>query len=227
MRSVLLPDAVPTPLPFVANTWQHRLTRAVYDALLAQSFRNTNVLRFDGPRGLRVRASVVDIDSNRAKVSWAFSRRFDPMQGQPSLDDDRMAVYADVQKDVYALGTLSPPSGYLVDRPTLDDDELCRMPVSSLSIVNWDLDRLCERNVILIGDAAHAMPLLASEGGSHGMLDGVELAAVLADAGDEDEMVTMGRNFYAGAVERWRQGLEESEWELGNMHDATEERQDW
>jgi 2-polyprenyl-6-methoxyphenol hydroxylase-like FAD-dependent oxidoreductase len=43
-----------------------------------------------------------------------------------------------------------------------------------------DLTRLAERRILLIGDAAHAMPILGGDGANATILDAVELAECIA-----------------------------------------------
>lgn len=219
----MLSTAVPKPLPVVVYNWQRTLSRVQYDETLAPFFRNTNVL-LGTSKAVNIAPTMVDISEDNVKMSWTISRRFDTTQSQ-SQGNSQTAIYADIQTELRALGDLAPPYNDLVERPVSDNDDFYRWPIRSLRINKGDLDRLCEQRVVLIGDAAHAMPIFAGEGGNHGLLDGVELASALADAGMQNvaDAVKAGRKFYDGAVERWYHGIEASEKRLESIHRTREE----
>lgn len=201
MRSILLPSAIPKPLPVVTYNWQRTLPRHEYENSLAPAFRNTTVL-LGTTHGIGIESAIVDMDERLVKMSWTLRRKYDATEPQ-SLRQDRIAIYADIRSELDQFGNLVPPLDYLADRPLSENDQLSHWPVRSLRISMWDLDRTCEKKVFVIGDAAHAMPLLAVEGANHGLADGVQLAAILTDAGNGEPVSRIGRRFYDGAAERW------------------------
>ena len=59
--------------------------------------------------------------------------------------------------------------------------------------------------VVFLSDAAHAMPIFASEGGNHGFMDGVQLGDLLAKyyKGEEEGGMSVAiLKFYEGALDR-------------------------
>jgi len=93
------------------------------------------------------------------------------------------------------------------------------------SVLNWlmrtvelqdrDLEDLAQRNVLLVGNAAHAEPILGGNGANAALVDAVELAEAIVRFGAGGDVV---RGFYEGAKRRWREGVEESVRSIAAMH---------
>jgi 2-polyprenyl-6-methoxyphenol hydroxylase-like FAD-dependent oxidoreductase len=76
-----------------------------------------------------------------------------------------------------------------------------------------DLLTLAESGVLLIRDAAHAMPILGGEGANSAILDAVGFVECIASRGlDEVE------RFYERMCSEWETEVKESEEKLASMH---------
>lgn len=101
------------------------------------------------------------------------------------------------------------------------------------SVLNWlmrtveltdsDLEDMTRWNVVLVGNAAHAEPILGGNGANAALVDAVELAEAIVRFGIGREAV---QGFYKGAKDRWNMGVEESVRNIEGMHGGFEEYQE-
>lgn len=79
----------------------------------------------------------------------------------------------------------------------------------------------------MIGDSAHALPILGGEGACHAVKDGVELAGVIGVAsasggstrmGHDDLRNTAVEDYYDKCANRWTEAALSSEERIRGMH---------
>ena len=79
--------------------------------------------------------------------------------------------------------------------------------------------RKSQAPVVLIGDAAHGMPIFLGDGANHAIVDAVELGRLVDEARKRgDSFETAVRSFYKGAHQRWVDGIDTSEGRLRDFH---------
>ena len=81
--------------------------------------------------------------------------------------------------------------------------------VRSIRISRESLMNSCDSGVVLMGDAAHAMPPFGGEGACHAMVDGLRLGEALAES--SGKMNDGVRLFYEREYDRWADGVDWSE----------------
>lgn len=103
------------------------------------------------------------------------------------------------------------------DRQKAESDRIVHWLQRSLRIPLETLVDSTSKHVVLLGDAAHAMPLLTADGANYALLDAVRLGG--AEGLDRDPAAS-AREYYRDSMPAWRKGMEEAETRLKNMHAA-------
>lgn len=157
------------------------------------------------------------------KYSWMYSRAgFHGNSGRESLNpssastDEMIAVVDEIRP------TLAGPFQRLLAADRIRNDDLYHWPMRSLRVPQQLLNRSIDSNVVFIGDAVHAMPIFAGEGGNHGLLDGVQLAECLRVGVQHNHLKESIQQFYDDAYGRWEKGVDASEKRLSDLHQPIE-----
>lgn len=96
-------------------------------------------------------------------------------------------------------------------------DDLYLWRIRSLRFPRDELVHAADLSAIFVGDAAHAMPIFAGEGGNHAMLDAVDLCNIIA-LNPSLPTGHLATAFYDGAGRRWMKGIEDSEAGIQRLH---------
>lgn len=78
-----------------------------------------------------------------------------------------------------------------------------------------DLQRLLRGGVVLIGDSAHATPILGGRGANAAIADAVKLAEVIGKTGSNEESLSV---FVHQAWPEWRSEVEQSTINIAETH---------
>lgn len=76
-----------------------------------------------------------------------------------------------------------------------------------------EAQRLARYNVVLIGDAVHATPILGGEGANMAIRDGIDLAQHIATHG-----VDAFETFSESKFSAWKESVDSSQSMIKNMH---------
>ena len=99
------------------------------------------------------------------------------------------------------------------DVENIGGDRILHGLIRAILVLLDDLLNIAESGILLIGDAAHAMPILGGEGANSAILDAVEFAERIASRGlDEVE------GFYERMCSEWETEVKKSEEKLASMH---------
>ena len=88
----------------------------------------------------------------------------------------------------------------------------------TVQIPKSDLIKSADARTVLLGDAAHAMPIVAGEGGNHALLHGVLLGHALALSSTTESCIEKIAKFYKDQSHRWEDGVRTSQQEFTNLH---------
>ena len=244
IRKSLLPDCTPTVLPYVVFNGKRHITantfRDVYAPHLADS---ANVLE-SRPRpdaGVLLQIWVNDHQPDASvDIGYTYSRPARPDgHADPLHNPARPAAGATHTPDelyhelerLVEEHKLEEPFRSTFDPATVRRDRLLHWLMRTVLVARDDLGRLAEQGaVVMMGDSAHATPILGGHGANHAIEDAVRLADVIARCaaepvgrgvgGDADAAAAAIREFYEEAWPRWRRGVEDSERAIADMHDG-------
>ncbi|KAL6704986.1 hypothetical protein ACN47E_007389 [Coniothyrium glycines] len=232
VRARLFPDARVAVLPLVALNGKRRVSRAVYAAAYAPHMARSTVLAMtvrDARLGIsldsRPAGSDADADADAdVSISWTYSR---PPRGADDAlhrPDRSNAAARDIPeaffREVGALGDLPPPFAHVFSADKVRGDRVLHwlmrrslVPLEELKSV-WKQSR-----VVVLGDAAHAVPILGGDGANSAILDALRGAEVLARMveGEGGEGV---ERMYEERYAEWERGWRDGEERMREMHDV-------
>ena len=183
--------------------------------------RNNMVLSGYGD-GFALEINVNSINNAEAVISWTYSR-----DGLSRVDASLQAsqphpeIASLIIKDLIQLRDLSAPFDALMQMKELEGDTLYNWVMRSIRIPLPSLLALANKKAVLIGDAAHAMPIYKGTGGNQALLDSVELGSLLC-SGCRDNTKSIDTQlvstFFENAFKRWQDGIAATESKLQKMH---------
>ena len=167
-------------------------------------------------------AHNVLIDAEDANIGWTYSY---PTSDESAVIDPETAPKPlsrpEITSELTALRKdMSEPYSTLLSDEVLAKSSLHNWPMRSVRTpLDILLSTLEKSGIVFIGDAAHAMPIFAGEGGNHGLLDGVELGLCLTDSNNSAvDSRFAAIQWYKSVHARWQEGVDRSEERLGSLH---------
>ncbi|RKO93869.1 hypothetical protein BDK51DRAFT_6184, partial [Blyttiomyces helicus] len=208
VRNIVFPTVRPSILSTVVYNGQRRIPRPGFDSNLGPHFySHTYIIGLCGRGGASVLSvGINDISAERVDLSWTYSRP--AQEGDDALHrptrgiGEAREIPNALWEELSALGPLRPPFDAVADPELARGDRINHWLMRSVRISREELAERAAGNapVVLVGDAAHAMPIFRGEGGNHALLDGVELADAIAQHGAGSDAL---RVFYERATPRW------------------------
>ena len=161
--------------------------------------------------------SVNDISESHVDLGYTYSR-LAKENNDPLHKPDRLILHAiDIPEEFYeelgALQDLEPPFKAIFDAEKVRGDRVLHWLMRTLMPDAGEAQRLAKHDVILIGDAVHATPILGGEGANMAIRDGIDLAHHIAMHG-----VDALEAFSNSRFEVWKKSVDNSKRMIENMH---------
>ncbi len=158
-------------------------------------------------------------DSN-VLLSWTFT--WQPEAGGHDVSsrksvDDACNIPEGFFKRLSELGPLVEPFRSILSPDAARRSAKYNWLIRSVQIPCSELQDSVDSGIVLIGDAAHAMPIVAGEGGNHALLDGMQLGEILARSNTET-IEQKVRTFYDSQCRRWEDGNVTSQHRFSDLH---------
>ena len=221
VRHLLLPEIIPKILPYVVYYGSRRIKARRYKDDITPHMKYPAMFQFRKETQTLLRitpclsSSLLD-DDGYVHVKYTYSRPahekdplFRPDRGVSEAENIPKEFYHEIE----GLKDLGPVFGDIFCPQKVRQDKVLNWLMRSLLVPLKKLQELADQGILLIGDAAHTMPILGSEGANWAIKDGVDLANYLTD-NDLSQL----RKFYEQRYPDWQQAVSESERRLFDMH---------
>ncbi len=192
--------------------------------------RNTTALSGKG-YGFAFEININYIDGSKAAISWTYSHDGDSSV-DPSfqLSQPHPGIARTIIAELAQLRDLTAPFHYLPRKEDLECDTLYNWVMRSVRIPLTSLSNLALKRIVLIGDAAHAMPIYRGTGGNQALVDSTELGNLLCGLAERGEFprsteltdTQLAVIFYEKAYTRWQDAIVATESQLLTMHQPIE-----
>ena len=228
LRKSLLPDFKLEVQPFAVYSGKRYVKAEHFTSSYARAFGDGNVVvrKPTDSRGPRLEITVNDhLPNGHVNISYVYSRaaRNDSNANDPLHHPERpVAGATDIPEDFYEeLNQFI--SAHDVGQPYVDcfnvdqirTERLLHWLMRTILVPKQELLRLLQHGIVMIGDAAHAVPILGGQGANLAVVDAIKLANVLA----EGKGGTTGlEDFYEERWQGWYDAVGASNKQLAEMH---------
>lgn len=231
LRKSLLPQYSLNILPFVVFSGKRNVRQDTFREIYAPHLEDASILQLKPEKHEDVLLQIWVNDhilGGDVDISYVYSR---PARSKaPDLlhnPDRPMAGATDIPEAFYdeleSLLTdseLKEPFLSTFDPQKIRRERLLHWLMRSVLVTADDLAKLAENGVVMVGDSAHAAPILGGKGANHAIQDAIELAEVIsASSSDALELDKAAiRDFYDRCASRWRKEVQDSEHSIAQMH---------
>ena len=198
------------------------LSRTAFDNKFGPYMQDTTMLSGSGD-GFNFQVNIDAINESEAVISWTYSR-----DGEASVDPTFQSsqpnpqIASAVVTEMTQIKDLIAPFDSLIQKKDLEGDTIYNWVMRSIRIPLKLLSAASTSRIVLIGDAAHAMPIYEGTGANQAILDSVELGNLLVTLtegdrhwqGSEPPDVQILLHFYKEAYPRWEASVATAERKL-------------
>lgn len=158
-----------------------------------------------------------DISGSHVDLSYTYSRpakeENDPLHRPDRLISSATDIPGEFYEELVALKDLERPFNVIFDAQEVRNDRVLYWLMRILLPDPSEAQRLAKHDVVLIGDAVHATPILGGHGANMAIRDGIDLAKHIATHG-----VDAFEAFSKSKFEVWKESVDNSNRMIENMH---------
>lgn len=219
VRKAMLPGLTPIVTPAMAINGSMSLTRSQFLAGIGKYMSGSQTMLGVADR-TALHLAVSNHTHSNVLVSWTFT--WQPkaddhyITNRKSIDDARQIPQSFFDR-LAELGPLAEPFNFVLNPEAAQQSAKYNWLMRSIEIPQSELSKSAAGGIALIGDAAHAMPIVAGQGGNHALLDGVQLGEILASSQPKSSERKI-RQFYESQSERWMGGVLSSHKRFADLH---------
>jgi 2-polyprenyl-6-methoxyphenol hydroxylase-like FAD-dependent oxidoreductase len=220
IRKSLLPGSQLNVLPYIAFRGTRHIDESIFKKLYEIKLQVGNVLEMRH-RNILVQISINDRRKVRdgVDISYIYSRpahQYDQLH-QPDRDLHQATNISELFfAEASKLQDLEEPFQDALDGEKMRGDRILHWLMRDILVPLDDLKSLAKSGVLLVGDAAHATPILGGQGANSAIADAVELAEWISSRGLEETGA-----FYEKRYAEWELEMEESAKRLAEMHSVS------
>lgn len=203
-------------LPYVVFNGKRLISITEYMTTI-HGYMQNHVLAQAHKGGILLEISVNDISGSHVDLSYTYSRPAKDNDDPLYKPDRPIPGATDIPEEFYeelaALQDLRLPFKVIFEAEAVRGDRVLHWLMRTLMPEPSEAQRLAKHNVILIGDAAHATPILGGDGANMAIRDGIDLAQHIATHGIDDF-----ESFAKSKFPLWENAVDNSEITIKNMH---------
>ncbi|PBP19143.1 VrtH [Diplocarpon rosae] len=215
IRRSLLPDLELNVLPYVVFRGTRRIEEVKFKDLYQERFGSGNIVEMkQADVLLQISINNYTPDDGGVDISLIYSRpaRSNDALHRPGRITGESSNIADAFFDeVSNLGELEQPFQDAFDEKKVRSGRTLHWLMRDLLVPLEELKGLAERGVVVVGDAAHALPILGGDGACFAIRDAEALA----------EAVARGKclgGLYEDLFSGWEEGVKKGRERLVDMH---------
>lgn len=218
IRNLLLPDPPLEILAYVVFRGTRRLEGSVFRDRYSKHFKAANIIQIKRSGTLfQIQINEYLRDSDAVDISYIYSR---PAQEVPDLHHDERKI-EDAEKvvsdvffnEIASFTDLEAPYAETFALDKLHKERILHWLMRDVIVPLPDLLRLSEQGMVLVGDSAHAMPILGGQGASYAIKDACDLGGVLGERGPAGL-----KGFFKARHGEWAIAVDQCERRLADMH---------
>ncbi|RMD42783.1 hypothetical protein DV735_g2316, partial [Chaetothyriales sp. CBS 134920] len=218
VRSTVLSHVTPEVVPVVVYHGEFELTRSEFDRLLKGHLGGSNVLAGVGD-GFNTPITVCNITNSTTHLDWSYSRparsENDPLF-RPNATTEEAKQIPHALLDEIESRKLAEPWSLFINAEAMEKQQVFNWVSRCVFVTRDDVERAAKQGVVFVGDSWHAMPIFGGEGGNHAIVDGVELATALVEAGGDVNKAVA--NYYNGSWRRCQDAVRRSKQRFYVLH---------
>ena len=216
VRKSMAPNTSLRTLPFVAFNGKRRVTRAVFDSVYAPSMKSSNLVEMKRD-GVVLQVQINEQQKDEVSVAWVYSR---PAQGPTDAlhkPNRPLSGATDIPEEFFreitALQGLEQPFKEVFSAEKLRQERVLHWLMRTVLVSLQELAQFAKKGIILIGDAAHAEPIVGGQGANAAIKDAMELASCFTSSRSEGIS-----SFHEARYSTWKDGVEKSEKMIAEKH---------
>jgi 2-polyprenyl-6-methoxyphenol hydroxylase-like FAD-dependent oxidoreductase len=223
LRKSLLPETQLNILPFVVFNGKRRIDRAVYEEEILPHMSDSNVINLKHGDA-RINFSVSDYKDDKVSVSWTYSR---PSRGQDDalhMPERALSKATAIPEELFeelsslSQSSLPQPFATLFETAHLRNDRILHWLMRTAHVPKGDLQALAQNGVVLMGDAAHAHPIVGGNGANMAIEDAISLAEQIATIQDRDTANLSGWINQRHPI--WNESVQEATEKIQRLHSS-------
>ena len=224
MRGSVLPGITPAVIPALAINGSFSLATCDFHAGIGKHMGKSQVI-IGAADSTAVTLAVSDHTESDVRLSWTLTwqpAEPDQYKSARQSTDDANKIPLSFFERLAELGPLAEPFQSVLNRETAQHTAKYNWLMRSVWVPLTDVLHTAEKRIVMIGDAAHAMPIVAGEGASHALLDGLQLGKALGNAVNSSPSQVV-HDFYDAQHDRWETGIVHSEHCFSGLHKPSQQ----
>ncbi|CAF9920304.1 MAG: hypothetical protein GOMPHAMPRED_002049 [Gomphillus americanus] len=212
-RKCVSPETDYKILPFVVFNGKRRVAPEDFSRNLQEYFKDRNIIEAN-LNGVLFQISIDDYESDKISISYNYSRParegedplYRPTRSKSDATNIPEAFFSEIDGH-----QLKEPYRTVFSSETMRGDRLLNWLMRTMQADEHVLREKASTGVVLIGEAAHAEPILGGHGAHQSIQDTIRLFEILVAKEDISK-------FYTDRFDQWRKSLHASEQRIHDMH---------
>lgn len=224
VRKSILPGITPAVIPALVVNGSFSLATSDFYAGIGKHMGKSQVVIGTADR-TAVTVSVSDHTHSQVCISWTLTwqpAEVSQYKSERQSVDDANRIPMSFYNRLAEMGPLAEPFQSVLNLNSAQQTAKYNWLMRSIRIPQSGLLHSAEKFIVMIGDAVHAMPIVAGEGASHALLDGVQLGKALGNAVDSAPSGAI-QKFYDAQHGRWETGTSYSERCFSGLHKPSQQ----